>query len=202
MNDFIDKRSKRLVKSHDLQANIENDYLRFFNLIDECVLNPLNEKFAKINDFIDTNILKITFEKYLHNDIILLCDKLSKISFVRAAWYFRKNEDRVTLIVTIKKNASNQIKTSFKVFRLIINSIKKFQSSYNVENYHDQILLSAKFLLYFILKNHNVNIDGRLNDETFCILENGSKKRIKSIKKLVLSNPRNATKDEIHEVDF
>lgn len=158
----------------------------------------LNKKYSYHKDFVQDQILKITFSKEdekIFNDLI---SKLEKINNTRVGYYDRNNGEKTILVSIVKKiNHTKKINASYKVLKCIIKALRQ---TTNILEYDSRFLLSAKFLIFFLFMENPINIKATVDAEKCVFCTRGSKARIKEIENLLKNNF--GTVDERHEVEF
>ena len=195
--------SRRMTQDALKYSNVETalrfNYLEFIRSNSINAVDIFNKKYSKSMDFDEGNILKISFKHEKQDEIEMLIRNLNKINFVKAGWYFRINEYKVTLLVAIKKKCKTKKQVAFKIARLLLNYLYNIQNKDENEHCHNQILLTIKYLLFYMFNEHRVILDGKLDSETCVLLDRGCNQRVKSIEKLIKKST-NKNPDDIHEV--
>lgn len=197
--DISRRMTQNASKHSEVKAVMKLDYLEFVKSNSNNAIDIFNKKYSKSMNFDEGNILKISFKHEKQDEIETLIRNLNKISFVKAGWYFRINEDKVTLLVAIKKKCKTKKQVAFKIARLILNFLYNSQNKDQNEHCHNEILLTIKYLLFYMFNEHRVILDGKLDSETCVLLDRGYNQRVKSIEKL-LKKTVNENLDDIHEV--
>ena len=200
--DITRRMTNKVLKSPSIIEKLSINYKDFITSTEEDNYNTFNKKYSENRDFDSDNILKLSFEGRFQKDIEKLVKELGKINFVKAAWYYRINEKRVTMLVTIKKTANNFSLTSFKVMRKILKELSNLRKNNKEELFETQILLTTKFFLYYLFDRNNVILEGTIHNEICVLMDQGTKKRIKSIDDLLKNHSDTTNKDSIHEIDF
>lgn len=213
LQDTVYNEECNAIIQYDIARRMTNNVLKSDYLIDSMMHNyydfikaqnnqfdVFNRKYFRLNDFDNNNILKLSFDKKEQRTLEELVDKLNSTNFVKAAWYYRKNENKITILVSIKKNCTDKTKVGLKIARLILNVINKLQIKENAESYHSQSLLTIKFLLYYLFANNRVILEGRLDPSVCVILDRGKNGRVKSLNMLI-SDSQNINEDDVHEIE-
>lgn len=192
------KIENKCLKNNDILEQLKLNYISFIGN-GEALTGVFNDTYPRVHDFDSSNILKLTFSAEEQIDVKSLANKLYSISFVRAAWYNRKEEDSNTLVVAISKNCIEQEKTAFKVIKMLINIV--YSKRVYIMNYHNKMLLINKFFLYYLFKEHYIELIGTLNRDICVSVERGKTKRLDAINKLLKEN-QTCGQDSRHEIDF
>lgn len=194
--------SNRILKSEEKKNEFSKNYLRFVNPSDDNFYGDFNTKYKRTIDFDSDNILKLTFNNDQIEGVRKLVEDLNKTNFVKAAYYLRLTEKKVTMLASIKVNCVKRIPTSFKVLKMILNRIMTFKYSSVGNDYHDRVLLTTKFFLYSLFDCNNVILEGQVDLETCVILNRGSSKRVKSVQILLNNNSELVESSKLHELEF
>ncbi|MBO0562680.1 hypothetical protein EXQ39_03935 [Clostridium botulinum] len=185
------------LKNKGIVELIKSNYIDFIDSQDE-LKNIFNRTYPRIHDFDTRNILKLTFANEELIDIQKLSAQLESMNFVRVAWYNRKGENKNTLIVGIAKKCIKKEIIALKVLRLIVNSV--YSKKEFIDKYQDKLLLVTKFFLFYLFKEHNVELIGTLDKQCCISVERGKRKRISAIEKLLREN-ENYNEDFKHEIN-
>ncbi len=196
------KITNTVLKSDFLVDSMTNKYCDLIRA-ENSKFDIFNRKHYRKNDFDSNNLLKLSFAKEEQELLEGLVLKLNRINFVKAAWHYRLDEDRIGVLVSVKKCCEDKTKAALKATRCILRPLdilQKKDGKNGNEDYHAQSLLTAKFLLYYLLGCHRIKIEGKLNPDVCVILDRGSSRRIKRLEALIKS-AKNASEDDIHEIE-
>lgn len=158
----------------------------------------LNRTYPHKRDYIQAQILKLTFPREQRDLSNALLEDLEKINNTRVGYYDRHSGEQ-TILVSIKKNCDLSVKryTAFKSMKCAIKYLRRIS---NISSTDIRFILCAKFFLFYLFNENPVVIKPTVNREKCVICTRGKNIRLKELHSL-LHNPT-GTEDEKHEVEF
>lgn len=181
-----------------LKTHIDCTHVNYYNDLFINKLSILNQAYSHKRDYVQSNILKLTFTSEQRVISELLLSKLEKINNTRVGYYDRQFAEQ-TILVSIKNNCDSNTKkyTAYKVLKCIVNYLRRIP---NISCYDTRFLLTVKFFLFYLFDENPVVIKPTINREICVICTRGKNARKKEINKLLESSIGND--DENHEIDF
>ena len=158
----------------------------------------LNRNYTHKRDYVQSQILKLTFtsdERLVSEELL---SDLEKINNTRVGYYDRHSGEQ-TFLVSIKNScdsATNRY-AAYKTLKCAINYLRRI--SY-IDPCDPRFLLVAKFFLFYLFDENPVVIKPTISRDTCVICTRGKKTRIRAIQNLLKSSIGN--EDENHEVEF
>ena len=158
----------------------------------------LNQTFTQKRDYVQTQILKLTFSKEQRNLSEDLLAGLERINNTRVGYYDRHSGEQ-TILVSIKKNCNASIKrkVAFRVMKYAISQLRRIP---HISSSDKRFILCAKFFLYYLFDENPVVIKPTVDREKCVICTRGKVTRIQELQSLLLNSPGNI--DQKHEVEF
>ena len=158
----------------------------------------LNQIYTHKRDYVQSQILKLTFtseQKWISESLL---SELEKIHNTRVGYYDRYSGEQ-TILVSIKNtcNSNTKIFAAFKTLKCTINYLRMIS---NISSCDPRFLLAVKFFLFYLFDENPVVIKPTVSRETCVICTRGKNARIKELQLLLKSSVGNA--DENHEVNF
>ena len=158
----------------------------------------LNRSHTHKRDYVQSQILKLTFtadERWVSEELL---SDLEKINNTRVGYYDRHSGEQ-TILVSIKKTCDLPTKryTAYKTLKCAIKYLRRIS---NIDSCDPRFLLVAKFFLFYLFDENPVVIKPTINRETCVICTRGKNTRIRAIENLLKSSIGN--EDENHEVKF
>ena len=158
----------------------------------------LNRNYTHKRDYVQSQILKLTFtsdERLVSEELL---SDLEKINNTRVGYYDRHSGEQ-TILVSIKNSCDSATKryAAYKTLKCAINYLRRI--SY-IDPYDPRFLLVAKFFLFYLFDENPVVIKPTISRDTCVICTRGKKTRIRAIQNLLKSSIGN--EDENHEVEF
>ncbi len=158
----------------------------------------LNRNYTHKRDYVQSQILKLTFtadERLVSEELL---SDLEKINNTRVGYYDRHSGEQ-TILVSIKNSCDSATKryTAYKTLKCAINYLRRI--SY-IDPCDPRFLLVAKFFLFYLFDENPVVIKPTISRDTCVICTRGKKTRIRAIQNLLKSSIGN--EDENHEVEF
>lgn len=169
----------------------ETDYYSLWKNKDSA----FNREHPQHRDYIQKNILKLTFSnehKWISQDLFY---ELSHTNGVRVGYYDRNKGDQ-TIVVSLKQNCKTKVQVAFRVLRLVISKLRGIPS---INNDDDRYLLVSKFFLFYLLDENPIIIKPTVNPSVCVLCTKGKLQRIKAVRKAIQENFGN--EDQVHEVD-
>lgn len=158
----------------------------------------LNRNYTHKRDYVQLQILKLTFtsdERLVSEELL---SDLEKINNTRVGYYDRHSGEQ-TILVSIKNSCDSATKryAAYKTLKCAINYLRRI--SY-IDPCDPRFLLVAKFFLFYLFDENPVVIKPTISRDTCVICTRGKKTRIRAIQNLLKSSIGN--EDENHEVEF
>ena len=158
----------------------------------------LNQVCTHKRDYVQSNILKLTFtleQKYISEALL---SELEKINNTRVGYYDRHSGEQ-TILVSIKKTCNYDTKryAAYKTLKCTVNYLRRIP---NISSYDPRFLLTVKFFLFYLFDENPVVIKPTISRDICVICTRGKNARIKEIQSLLKSSIGN--EDENHEVNF
>ncbi|MEI3288592.1 MAG: hypothetical protein V8R56_01770 [Eubacterium sp.] len=158
----------------------------------------LNRSHTHKRDYVQSQILKLTFtadERWVSEELL---SDLEKINNTRVGYYDRHSGEQ-TILVSIKNTCDSATKryAAYKTLKCAINYIRRIS---NIDSCDPRFLLVAKFFLFYLFDENPVVIKPTISRDTCVICTRGKNTRIKAIQNLLKSSIGN--EDENHEVEF
>lgn len=158
----------------------------------------LNRSHTHKRDYVQSQILKLTFtadERWVSEELL---SDLEKINNTRVGYYDRHSGEQ-TILVSIKKTCDLPTKryTAYKTLKCAIKYLRRIS---NIDSCDPRFLLVAKFFLFYLFDENPVVIKPTINRETCVICTREKNTRIRAIENLLKSSIGN--EDENHEVKF
>ena len=158
----------------------------------------LNRNYTHKRDYVQSQILKLTFtsdERLVSEELL---SDLEKINNTRVGYYDRHSGEQ-TILVSIKNSCDSATKryAAYKTLKCAINYLRRI--SY-IDPCDPRFLLVAKFFLFYLFDENPVVIKPTISRDTCVICTRGKKTRIRAIQNLLKSSIGN--EDENHEVEF
>lgn len=158
----------------------------------------LNRTYPQKRDYVQSNILKITFtkdEKSLSERLLL---ELEKTNNTRVGYYDRNSGDR-TILVSIKNSCDSSQKryASFKTMQYTISILRHIE---HISVTDTRFLLCVKFFLFYLFDENPVVIKPTIDKEKCVICTRGKNARVNEVK--LLLNNSIGNQDQNHEVEF
>lgn len=157
-----------------------------------------NRTYSHKRDYVQTQILKLTFaseERWISE---LLLSELEKINNTRVGYYDRHSGEQ-TILVSIKGTSDSDSKryAAYKTLKCTVNYLRRIA---NISSCDHRFLLTVKFFLFYLFDENPVVIKPTINRKICVICTRGKNTRIKEIQSLLKSSIGN--EDENHEVQF
>lgn len=158
----------------------------------------LNRAHTHKRDYIQSQILKLTFPKeqrWLSESLLL---DLEKINNTRVGSYDRHSGEQ-TILVSIKNNCDCATKryAAYKTLKCVVNSLRRIPDICSKDT---RFLLSVKFFLFYMFDENPVVIKPTISRDKCVICTRGKNTRVKEIQFLLKNSIGN--EDENHEVEF
>lgn len=158
----------------------------------------LNRNHTHKRDYVQSQILKLTFaaeERWVSEELL---SKLEKTNNTRVGYYDRHSGEQ-TILVSIKNTCDSATKryAAYKTLKCTINYLRRIPS---IDSCDPRFLLTAKFFLFYLFDENPVVIKPTISRDTCVICTRGKNTRIRAIQNLLKSSVGN--EDENHEVEF
>lgn len=158
----------------------------------------LNKAYKHTKDYVQKDILKLTFSEKERKIAEVLLNSLESINNVRVGYYDRHSGE-TTIVVSIKNRCSNK-KKIVAAFKVLQNVIKQLRKITDIGSSDVRFLLSTKFFLTYLSDSNAVVINPTIDKEICVLCTKGNSSRIKTINRLMLQNFAN--EDTAHEAKF
>ena len=190
------KISRKMVSlmTSQLDCTSENYYSDLF--IDKSSI--LNRGYTQRRDYIQSQILKLTFTVDQRRISEPLLFDLEKINNTRVGYYDRHFGEQ-TILISIKDACNADVKryAAYKVLKCTVNYLRKIPE---ISLYDSRFLLTVKFFLFYLFDENPVVIKPTISKDICVVCTRGKNKRIKEVQSLLQSSSGN--EDENHEVEF
>ena len=172
----------------------ENYYIDLFS--DKSSI--LNQTHAQKRDYVQTQILKLTFSRDQRRLSEALLMDLERINNTRVGYYDRHSGEQ-TILVSIKKNCDAATKryAAFKTMKCAVNYLRRIT---DISSTDVRFILCVKFFLFYLFDENPVVIKPTIDREKCVICTRGKNSRLKKLKTLLRKSV--GTEDENHEVEF
>ena len=185
--------SSNIVKK--LQQETSQGEIDYFALWENSE-SVFNISYSQHRDYIQSGILKLTFEAKDRKRSQRLFSELAHTNGVRAGYYDRNN-GRQTLVISLKKKCDHKVKVAFRVLKIVVKNLKAFPE---IEPCNSWYLLTSKFFLFYLMNEMPVVIKPTTVSPEVCVLcTKGRRKRVDVIEALL--RPPKGNEDDIHEVE-
>lgn len=190
------KISRKMVSLLTKEPNYSD--LDYYNdlFVDENSL--LNRIHTHKRDYVQSQILKLTFPselRWLSEQLLL---DLEKINNTRVGYYDRHSGEQ-TVLVSIKKNcdATSKRYAAYKTMKCAVNYLRRIPSLLSTDK---RYLLTVKFFLFYLFDENPVVIKPTISRDVCVICTRGKNTRVREIQSLLKESIGN--EDETHEVEF
>lgn len=158
----------------------------------------LNRTYTHRRDYIQSQILKLTFSQDQRHLSESLLSDLEKINNTRVGYYDRRSGEQ-TILVSIKKNCDFSAKryAAFKTMKCAVNFLRRIP---DISSTDVRFILCAKFFLFYLFDENPVVIKPTIDREKCVICTRGKNARVKEVQSLLHNS--NGREYEKHEVDF
>ena len=160
--------------------------------------SAVNRTYMHKRDYVQSQILKLTFtleERWLSESLL---SELEKINNTRVGYYDRHSGEQ-TILVSIKNTCDSETKryVAYKILKYTVNYLRRIS---NISSHDNRFLLATKFFLFYLFDENPVVIKPTINKDICVICTRGKNKRIKELQALLKFSIGN--EDENHEVNF
>ena len=181
-----------------LERKLDHTNVNYYNDLFMNKSSILNQVCTHKRDYVQSNILKLTFtleQKYISEALL---SELEKINNTRVGYYDRHSGEQ-TILVSIKKTCNYDTKryAAYKTLKCAVNYLRRIP---NISSYDPRFLLTVKFFLFYLFDENPVVIKPTISRDICVICTRGKNARIKEIQSLLKSSIGN--EDENHEVNF
>lgn len=182
--------------SRKMARNIEKIYLERYYDLWEDKNNVLNCNHSQLRDYSEHSILKLTFASTDKTIAQELLSKLERTNNVRVGYYDRYSGEK-TILISIRKEASNKIAVAFRVLGITIKHLKQLE---NFDSFDVRFLLTTKFFLHYFFHERNIVLKATV-DESICVIcTRGRTNRICKLNRIL--DKEIGTAGERHEAKF
>lgn len=178
----------------DSDFTSKNFYDEFFIPKDSV----FNKPYLRKRDYIEENILKLTFQSKYRDISRRLLSDLEKINNLRVGYYDRHFGEQ-TILISIKKKCEKPKKTiaAFRALKCTLSALKKNK---DLDASNIMYLLGAKFFLFYLFDENPVVIKPTIDKKKCVLCTRGKKRRVKEVNFLLENSIGN--EDENHEAQF
>lgn len=181
-----------------MTKNLDYADVNYYNDLFINKFSILNRRHIHKRDYLQSQILKLTFtseQRFVSEP--LLCE-LEKINNTRVGYYDRRSGEQ-TILVSIKINCNSDSKryAAYKALKCTVNYLRKIP---NISSCDQRFLLAVKFFLFYLFDENSVLIKPTINRDICVVCTRGKNTRIKEIQSLLKTSIGN--EDENHEVEF
>lgn len=190
------KISKRIVAA--LQKEQDFTHTDFYEKYFISKDSVFNKSYSHKRDYMQSQILKLTFQsEHRHISKNLLAD-LEKINNTRVGYYDRHSGEQ-TILVSVKSKCDRHSKTlaAFKTLKCAISGLRKIE---NISPSDSRYLLCTKFFLFYLFDENPVVIKPTIDEKTCVLCTRGKNSRVTEINNLLKDS--HSTDDVRHETDF
>lgn len=188
--------SRKMVSLLAKEPNYSNlDYYKDLFIDENSLMNRIH---THKRDYVQSQILKLTFHSELRGLSEQLLLDLEKFNNTRVGYYDRHSGEQ-TVLVSIKKNCSAASKryAAYKTMKCAISYLRRIPGLPSTDK---RYLLIVKFFLFYLFDENPVVIKPTIDKEVCVICTRGKKIRINEIQSLLKGSIGN--EDENHEVEF
>lgn len=178
--------SKKIITKLDKELLCHNnDYYKLFTDVE----GALNNKYLRRRDYIENNVLKITFKVDETANFYNLLNRLEKIENLRCGYYDRHSGEK-TLVVSVKEMdyKRKKILAANKAIKYIITELKNIN---DVARDDPRYILCAKFFLYYVFNERSLNIHPTLDENSCVLCASGYRTKIKELDSLLKKYGKN-----------
>lgn len=158
----------------------------------------LNQTYTHRRDYVQSQILKLTFTSEQRGISESLLSELEKINNTRVGYYDRHSGEQ-TILVSIKRNCNSAAKR-YAAYKTLKCTVKYLRRISNISSYDTRFLLAVKFFLFYLFDENPVVIKPTINRDKCVVCTRGKNARIKELQSLLDFSIGN--EDEKYEVDF
>lgn len=158
----------------------------------------LNQVHTHKRDYVQTQILKLTFTSDQRCISEPLLSELEKINNTRVGYYDRHSGEQ-TILVSIKRNCNSSVKRNV-AYKILKCTVKYLRRITNISSCDKRFLLVVKFFLFYLFDENPVVIKPTINRNICVVCTRGKNTRIKELQSLLKTSIGN--EDENHEVIF
>ena len=155
--------SRVLKTKRILPDNFVTNYYNCYFSNENSILN----KPLKTSVSIDTQCLKLTFQKDEVAIAVKLFEKLQHMQFVRSAIYGRHNGQSTIVVSTIKSRIANK-GVLYKIYKVVISALRSIKG---IESCDLRYLLATKYFLRSVFEDRRIVINATSSSPAclFCI---------------------------------
>lgn len=194
------KLSRKMASS--LKKEIKSKTINYYNDLFINELSILNRSYTQTRDYLQSQILKLTFTKEQRDISEKLFSELEKMNNTRVGYYDRYAGEH-TILVSIRKNSDLHIKrsTAYKVLKCVIKYLNRIS---NISTNDVRFLLVTKFFFFYLFNENPVLIKHTISKDKCVICTRGKNKKERELKSLLdISRSILKNNDDVHhEVEF
>lgn len=188
--------SRRIISK--LKASPSFDTVNYYDDLFLKKESVLNATYSHTRDYVEEQILKLTFSKKDRNLSSGLIDDLESLNNTRVGYYDRHSGEQ-TIVVSIKSTCSNEQKTlvALKVVRTVISVLRKID---DISASDTRYILCVKFFLFYLFRENPTVIIPTISKEKCVFCTRGKNSRIKEVERLL--NDNIGSEDQRHECEL
>lgn len=158
----------------------------------------LNSSYSHRRDYIEEQILKLTFTRENRNISSELLDNLERLNNTRVGYYDRHSGEQ-TIVISIKKSCTYEQKlvAALKVVKATVSAMRKIE---DISSCDSKYILCTKFLLFYLFRENPTVIIPTVDEKKCVFCTRGKNSRIKEIERLL--NGCVGNENQKHECNF
>jgi hypothetical protein len=190
------KISRKMVSM--ITKNLDYVDVNYYNDLFINKASVLNQPHTHKRDYVQSQILKLTFNAEQRWISEALLSELERINNTRVGYYDRHSGEQ-TILVSIKRTCNTDIKryAAYKTLKCTVNYIRRIP---NISSCDSRFLLAIKFFLFYLFDENPVVIKPTINRDICVVCTRGKNTRTKELQSLLKSSIGN--ENENHEVEF
>lgn len=190
------KISRKMVSR--ITKNLDYVDVNYYNDLFINKASVLNQPHTHKRDYVQSQILKLTFNAEQRWISEALLSELERINNTRVGYYDRHSGEQ-TILVSIKRTCNTDIKryAAYKTLKCTVNYIRRIP---NISSCDSRFLLAIKFFLFYLFDENPVVIKPTINRDICVVCTRGKNTRTKELQSLLKSSIGN--ENENHEVEF
>lgn len=158
----------------------------------------LNQAHTHKRDYVQSQILKLTFSAEQRGISEALLSELEKINNTRVGYYDRHSGEQ-TILVSIKRTYDSDAKR-YAAYKTLKCTVKYLRRIPDISSCDSKFLLAVKFFLFYLFDENPVVIKPTVSRDSCVVCTRGKNTRIKELQLLLKNSIGN--EDENHEVNF
>lgn len=206
LNDTVYNENSNAICYYEISRKIANklnvicsyDEINYYDDLFEYKQSIVNTKYSHRRDYVEQQILKLTFSQENRDLSSQLLQILEKINNVRVGYYDRHSGEQ-TIVVSIKKSCTytQKIVAALKIIKKSISLIKKIE---DISSSDPRFILCTKFFLFYLFQENPIVIKPTIDEEKCVFCTKGKISRIREVKHLIDGNI--GDEDQKYECNF